>query len=248
MTDDSTKRPRRGRGYPPVEHQWQPGQSGNPRGRPRGAKNKNAAVALPDGLTPGDAAAIAEAHRTVTSTDGITLPTIAAIHRARNILAMKGNRLAAKDSDARLRAAEEKAQQRKELAFQNALEVQASSEYWHGRAAKANIANPPFYPHPDDIHLDWENLTFRIRGPATATEAREWDANFEGMAWIRQQIYRMRREVEKDPLDRATNYCLIRFMIAYDDMNDMLPERHQQPRLRPWPAARTLPPLSECRE
>jgi hypothetical protein len=28
-----------GRGRPPVETRWKPGQSGNPRGRPKGAKN-----------------------------------------------------------------------------------------------------------------------------------------------------------------------------------------------------------------
>jgi len=28
-----------GKGRPPVERRWKPGQSGNPRGRPRGAKN-----------------------------------------------------------------------------------------------------------------------------------------------------------------------------------------------------------------
>jgi hypothetical protein len=39
----SSRRPRRdyevGKGRPPVSTRWKPGQSGNPKGRPKGAKN-----------------------------------------------------------------------------------------------------------------------------------------------------------------------------------------------------------------
>ena len=37
--DTGTQRSDVGPGRPPLEHQWRPGQSGNPRGRPRGSKS-----------------------------------------------------------------------------------------------------------------------------------------------------------------------------------------------------------------
>jgi hypothetical protein len=235
MSDHPTDRPRRGRGYPPTEYQWKRGQSGNPNGRPRGAKNKAPALAVAAGMTHGDAAAIAEAYRPVTTSDGTTLLTIEAINRARNIQAIKGSRLAAKDADARLRAAEEKAQQRKEDAFAKAVELQDLTERLIRYAAENKLTNQPIYPHPDDIHLDWGTQTFQVRGPMTATEGREWDALFKGMAWVRQQAYKLERELTKDPLDQGASYCLLRFRLQYVDMNEMLPERHRQPRLRPTP-------------
>jgi len=241
MSDHPTDRPRRGRGYPPTEYQWKLGQSGNPNGRPRGAKNKASGTALAAGMTRGDAAAIAEAYRPVTTSDGTTLSTIEAINRARNIQAMKGGRLAAKDADARLRAAEEKTQQRKEDAFEKAVELQDLTERLVRYAAENKTTNPPIYPHPDDIHLDWDNLTFQIRGPMTATEGREWDALLKGMAWVRQQVYKLERELMKDPLDQGASYCLHRFRLRYVELNELLPERHQQPRLRPIPESLVTP-------
>lgn len=235
MSDHPTDRPRRGRGYPPTEYQWKRGQSGNPNGRPRGAKNKTPALAIAAGMTRGDAAAIEEAYRLVTTSDGTTLPTINAVHRSRNIQAIKGSRLAAKDADARLRAAEEKAQQRKEDGFQKAVELQALNERLIRYAAENKITNIPIYPHPDDIHLDWDTLTFQIRGPMTATEGREWNALLKGMAWVRRQVYKLERELMKDCIDQGASYCMHRFRLRYVDINEMLPERHQQPRLRPIP-------------
>ena len=67
MTDDD-KPIRKGRGFPPREHQWPPGVSGNIFGRPLGSKNKKKRHS--PGLTPSEQMALEEAGRTVKTSDG----------------------------------------------------------------------------------------------------------------------------------------------------------------------------------
>ena len=133
---------RKGRGYPPDEYKFKPGQSGNPRGRPPGAKNKARGEAIAAGLTPGDMVTIAEARRVVSDRNGISLPTINAIHRSRNTMAIKGNRLAAKEADARLLRAEEKIQRAKEQTFETALLLQEKAEAMLAEATRLGIKDP----------------------------------------------------------------------------------------------------------
>src|SRR4051812_38677849 len=69
---------------PPVHSRFRKGQSGNPRGRPRGAMSTGRAKAL----------ALKEAYRPVTIREGdkiLTLPAIQAVMRSQVALAAKGN-------------------------------------------------------------------------------------------------------------------------------------------------------------
>ena len=73
-----------GYGKPPVHSRFPKGQSGNPRGRPRGSMNKGRAKAL----------ALKEAYRPVTIKEGdrlLVMPAIQAVMRSQVALAAKGN-------------------------------------------------------------------------------------------------------------------------------------------------------------
>ncbi len=231
----------KGRGFPPDEYKWRPGQSGNPAGRPKGARNKVRISKALNGLTSSEATALEEGARRIRTADGAELATVAAIHRARNIGAIKGSRLMMKEALADVYRAE----RREEEIFEKALYIRELAERIHAHYKAKGITPEEFYVHPDDIEIDYSTKQVRIVGPVCATEKRHLDEAVACMKAVRRKVLQLRRAVEKDPLCEETNYFLLRHMTAYDNMNAILPERFKQPRLPLWSKARELPlPLS----
>lgn len=81
-----------GYGKPPLASRFKPGRSGNPRGRPRGAKNRPPPPALNEERLK--SIILDEAYRAVTVNDAkgpVTIPMAQAIVRSLAVNAAKGN-------------------------------------------------------------------------------------------------------------------------------------------------------------
>ena len=158
-----------GYGKPPVEHRFKKGASGNPRGRPKGTKNRKS-VDLGFGLKAAEQFLREEAYRPIAIREGdaiIELPAIQAVFRAMGVSAMKGNRFAQRTlAELVTRMEEDDHRARMEL-FGSAVEYKHQWSEVIAKHQKAGIEAPRPIPHPDDIILDPSTGSVRFEGPQT---------------------------------------------------------------------------------
>ena len=163
-----------GYGRPPTEHRYREGRSGNPQGRPRGARNKPK-IDTGIGMRSAEAYLRAGAYRMVTLREGdnvIELPAIQAVFRAMGVAAMKSNRFAQHTLADMISRVEHED-------FTSRLDAFGKwAEYKHEwgeaieRAQLAGREPPRSIPHPDDVLLDPNTGDVKFAGPLTK-EARD---------------------------------------------------------------------------
>jgi hypothetical protein len=160
---------------PPVSSRFNKGASGNPRGRPKGAKNK-----LP-GLHEERLKDIVlqEAYRTITVQDAgrsVTIPMAQAVIRAMAVNAAKGQHRAQRLFSELLASTENSRRRLHDEYFEGALTYKLEWDKELDRRKQAGIKNlPDPLPHPDHIVLDMNTGTVRMTGPITREEKAQVD-------------------------------------------------------------------------
>jgi Family of unknown function (DUF5681) len=145
------------------QHEVKPGQSGNPKGRPKGARNKRPAL-NEERLK---AIIIDEAYRTIKVSEGrrqITITMAQAVIRALTVNAARGQ-LRSQQIFARLLSDVESANKAlNDQSLEMAIEYKASWERELERCAKLGIKGPEPLPHPDDVIIDMRAGQVNING------------------------------------------------------------------------------------
>jgi hypothetical protein len=163
-----------GYGKPPESTRFMKGRSGNPAGRPRGARNKR--PALNEERLKG--IILDEAYRTITINEGekrISIPIAQAVVRAMAVNAARGQHRAQKLFAELLSTTEAANNTLYREYFGTALDYK---KYWEGeirrrKALGLEVPNP--VPHPEDIRVDMATGTIVIKGPMTPEEKVSWD-------------------------------------------------------------------------
>ena len=169
-----TARPERaayevGYGKPPEHSRFRPGQSGNPKGRPRGAKNRRPALheeRMKEII-------LDEAYRTIRVNDSarrITVPMAQAIIRSLAVNAAKGNQRAQRLFTELLYTTERENKRLHDEWLDTAIEYKVQWERELERRERLGIEGSEPLPHPDHVVLDMNTGTVRITGPATKEE------------------------------------------------------------------------------
>jgi hypothetical protein len=197
--------PARSRGYevgyakPPVATRFQPGQSGNPRGRRKGTR-KTAAPALNDERLK--SIILEEAYRTININDQtgqIDIPMAQAVVRSLAVNAAKGSQRAQRLFTQLLSSVEKDNKRLHDEWLNTAIEYKVEWERELQRRTRLGIQAPAPVPHPDDIIIDIQAGAVRVTGPMTKEEKALWDEASEHRAKAFEEVAKLKAILESEP-------------------------------------------------
>jgi len=189
-----------GYGKPPAMTRFKPGTSGNPRGRPKGTKNR--LPKLNEERLKG--IILQEAYRDITVRDGarnVTIPIAQAVMRSLSVNAAKGQHRAQRLFAEMLSTTERQNKQLADEWLSTAMDYKIEWDEELDRRARLGITDlPDPVPHPDHIKIDMNTGEARVEGPFTKEEKAElemWRAKRD--AWQENlEAYRADLEAEED--------------------------------------------------
>jgi hypothetical protein len=168
-----------GYGKPPLETRFKPGQSGNPSGRPKGAKSKNSVVPAKNEERLKQVI-LEECYRKIEVRDGdraVAMPVIQTVVRSLGLNAVRGNQRSQRILTDLLIWVEREQKAEWDEYLKTAIEYKFEGEQILAHRAEQGITGPRPYPHPDDIKIDMGTGQVKIQGPITPDEedyAKQW--------------------------------------------------------------------------
>lgn len=195
-----------GYGKPPEETRFKPGQSGNPRGRPKGSRNRRPRL-NEERLK---SIILDEAYRDITVRDGqknITVPMAQAIVRALAVNAAKGQHRSQRLFAEMLAATERENRLLADQWLETAITYKVEWEQELRRREDLGITNLPApLPHPDQVKIDFKTGEAWVQGPMTkedVAELEKWQA--QHAMWA-EELSEINKDLEVETDDKIRKF------------------------------------------
>jgi Family of unknown function (DUF5681) len=202
-----------GHGKPPEATRFKPGQSGNPKGRPKGKKTRPE-VPQHERL---QSIILDEAYRAIKVNDGskqVSVPMAQAIMRSLAVTAAKGNTRAQKLFSELLSNTELSNKQADDEWLQTMIHYKSDWEMELERRKFQGITSlPDPLPHPDDIIVDFRRGTVAIQGPMDKFDLADLDLWLTRRHGHRAQLKSLL--VDKDNPEYAPCFDILELDIDY---------------------------------
>ncbi len=191
----------------PADSRFKKGQSGNPKGRKKGSKNK----VLPLNDERLHAIILKEAYRDVKVNDGdkqITMPLAQAVVRSIGVSAAKGHHQSRLLFAEMLGKTETRNKHLHDEWLQTVIEYKCGWEKKLAEYAKLGIKPPEIIPHSDDIIVDLQTGEVQFKGPRTKEEKIQWDYLRNQKAECLKSIAESEKILRGKPNDKAKKWAL----------------------------------------
>lgn len=160
---------------PPKTHQFKPNQSGNP----GGSSAKVRARKMDRENSPHDSMILDESVRPVAITENgkrTQIPVIQAVHRSAMIDAVKGDRSAQKLIIPQVQAAQERREAAARERFGLLVQYHTNQVIARNSPTSPAPQDAQYWPHPDDVRLDYTRGSGEVVGPIDARQAEAFAA------------------------------------------------------------------------
>jgi hypothetical protein len=231
-----------GYGKPPKHSRFQPGQSGNPRGRPRGSKNKRDVF----GLERLKSIVLEEAYREIPVADGGTtkkMPIAQAIVRTMAVKAAKGDHRSQRLFSEMLWEIEGDQLEENRDKLMTAVHYKEQWGEELQRCQEQGLEPPLLLPHPNDVCIDGQTGEVTVTGPVTLEQKEIWELGFEQRtiyealtALLEEQLSQPLRKGERAKLDER----LHRYKDHLQMINQILPDERYEQWSKRYPASGEL--------
>jgi hypothetical protein len=219
---------------PPEEHRFKKGRSGNPKGRPKKARQLRPSSRNLLGSDEPTTRMILELGSRpvrVRGANGTTdMPVNEAIIIAMQQKTLQGDRNAQRDYLNMTRSIERDQRSRDLEYFSEALDYKLAASREIARCKKLGIDPPTFLPHPEDIEIDPRNGTVLFLGPVPLEEKRGWDLMLARRDEVARNVSRIARRHKRLRNPAEKMMALKEWVDAqelFDLLNDPLPPRYK---------------------